>query len=304
MGGNFLRLCVCDTTGRMVERIPALIAAACLAVYWFWVVVKLIQLGHKLRKDPNALPRERVGQWMRVAWYPCIAALLAGLMVAAFVPEGRMGRWPVWARVMFGRLWPGESGGVLVVVGVASSAAVVCTVFTFVCWRKMGRSWRIGIDPGETLAIVSTGPYRYVRHPIYALRMVINICAFIMATRRRWFCWRRGWTLFCCKSRPGGRNGIWNPSMGRPIKGIRIRSDASFRGPLSCRMGGLADAVAPPPGRGSTLIRTPSDSGCRQIVSASGSARARGFGIGRHSGGAGGEPLQRGRWCSSMRFRY
>ena len=45
----------------------------------------------------------------------------------------------------------------------------------------MGRSWRIGIDPNEKLEMVSTCPYRYVRHPIYALRMVINLCAFVMA---------------------------------------------------------------------------------------------------------------------------
>jgi protein-S-isoprenylcysteine O-methyltransferase Ste14 len=45
----------------------------------------------------------------------------------------------------------------------------------------MGRSWRIGIDPNEKLELVSTGPYRFVRHPIYALRMVINVCACVMA---------------------------------------------------------------------------------------------------------------------------
>ena len=31
------------------------------------------------------------------------------------------------------------------------------------------------------LALVSTGPYRYIRHPIYALRLGINVCAFIVA---------------------------------------------------------------------------------------------------------------------------
>jgi protein-S-isoprenylcysteine O-methyltransferase Ste14 len=45
----------------------------------------------------------------------------------------------------------------------------------------MGKSWRIGINSGEKLDLVSTGPYRFVRHPIYALRMVIDVCLFVMA---------------------------------------------------------------------------------------------------------------------------
>ena len=164
----------------MIDRLPALLAAVCLTVYWAWVLVKLVRLGRKLGKDPNAMPRERVGQMMRLAWYPCIFALLTGLWIAA-TAEGshwhaaaRWGLLPLWSMNSLGIAW-------WIVTPLASLVCMVCTGITFVCWRWMGRSWRIGIDPGETLAIVSTGPYRYVRHPIYALRMVINICAFVMA---------------------------------------------------------------------------------------------------------------------------
>lgn len=154
----------------MFERIPAIIAAVCLTIYWFWVVVKLVQLGWKLGKDPNAMPREKVGQLMRLLWYPCIGALLVGLWWAAFGNgEGLVG-W-MWA--------PSPAWWAVVIP--ATVICVGCTMFTFVCWHKMGRSWRIGIDPDEKLELVSTGPYKWVRHPIYALRMVINLCAFVMA---------------------------------------------------------------------------------------------------------------------------
>jgi protein-S-isoprenylcysteine O-methyltransferase Ste14 len=161
----------------------AAIIALCLTAYWFWVLVKLVQLGRKIGKDPNAMPRETVGKLMRLLWYPCILALLIGLWIAACVPDSKIARWPEPARTLFGRLWtPGLLGSWWWAAMLpAILLAVLCTVFTFICWRRMGRSWRIGIDPGEKLAIVSTGPYRYVRHPIYALRMVINICAFVMA---------------------------------------------------------------------------------------------------------------------------
>jgi protein-S-isoprenylcysteine O-methyltransferase Ste14 len=163
-----------------MERIPALIAAICLTVYWFWVLVKLVRLGLAIGKDPNALPREPVGQMMRLIWYPCVLVLLVGLWMTAsrrpaLISSGMQSPsdWIAWVWIPADSMW--------VVVGVATLICIACTVFTFVCWRRMGRSWRIGIDPGEKLEIVSTGPYRYVRHPIYALRMVINLCAFIMA---------------------------------------------------------------------------------------------------------------------------
>ena len=31
----------------------------------------------------------------------------------------------------------------------------------------MGRSWRMGIDPAEKTSLVTRGPYRWMRHPIY-----------------------------------------------------------------------------------------------------------------------------------------
>jgi protein-S-isoprenylcysteine O-methyltransferase Ste14 len=162
----------------MIERLPAFIAAVCLTIYWAWVIVKLVRLGRKLGKDPNAMPRERVGQIMRLLWYPCILALLTGLWMAASISYEKLAASK--AAPLVGWLWPPTTAWWLLAVP-ATAVCVAFTIFTFVCWRKMGRSWRIGIDPNEKLDLVSTGPYRFVRHPIYALRMVINLCAFVMA---------------------------------------------------------------------------------------------------------------------------
>src|SRR5690349_6535870 len=87
----------------MFQRIPALIAAICLTIYWFWVLVKLVRLARKIGKDPNAMPRERVGQLMRLIWYPCVLVLLAALWLAVFInpaclAEGRAG---VWLSLLF-----------------------------------------------------------------------------------------------------------------------------------------------------------------------------------------------------------
>jgi protein-S-isoprenylcysteine O-methyltransferase Ste14 len=39
----------------------------------------------------------------------------------------------------------------------------------------MGKSWRMGIDPDEKTVLIFTGPYAYVRHPIYALSSLLMI---------------------------------------------------------------------------------------------------------------------------------
>ena len=146
-----------------------MVAAVCLTVYWGYVPIKGYRLRRKHGKAFNALPREEL--LSRVVWYPCILVLLVGLWMAA-LREGHGG--------VLGWLW-GPNVAWAVAAGLAMPVVVACTVLTFVCWRKMGKSWRIGINSGEKLDLVSTGPYRFVRHPIYALRMVIDVCLFVIA---------------------------------------------------------------------------------------------------------------------------
>lgn len=140
-----------------------------MTIYWGYVPIKGYRLRRKHGKAFNALPREEL--WSRLIWYPCILALLVGLWLVAC----RHWHW-------VGVAWLWEPNGVwAVLAAVGSVVTVVCTALTFVCWRKMGKSWRIGINSGEKLDLVSTGPYRFVRHPIYALRMLMDVCLFVMA---------------------------------------------------------------------------------------------------------------------------
>jgi protein-S-isoprenylcysteine O-methyltransferase Ste14 len=56
---------------------------------------------------------------------------------------------------------------------VGAAVCVGATIVTFSCWREMGRSWRIGIDPEERTQLIFSGPFRIVRHPIYALSILL-----------------------------------------------------------------------------------------------------------------------------------
>ena len=158
------------TLGIGLIKLAALACGVELAVYWGTVLVKSWRIASKIGKDPNMVPRERVGQWMRVLWGPavlawCIQPWLFGL--AAGFGRGQ----PPW--ILASVAGTGLMARLLAAAGAGGGA--VCLGLTFICWRQMGRSWRIGIDPGEKTELVVRGAYRFVRHPIYSLSMFLMI---------------------------------------------------------------------------------------------------------------------------------
>lgn len=160
-----------------IQQLPALICALALSTYWMSVLVLAIRLRRKIGKGPNTLPPDPVGLAMRFLWIPAVGLqILHAWRIALDIQRG------------FGFMQPlivlpfprGQAPqGWLVAAFLASALVVLCLGLTFVCWRKMGTSWRIGIDPGEKLEFISTGPYRFVRHPIYALRLLLDACAIV-----------------------------------------------------------------------------------------------------------------------------
>ena len=137
-----------------------------LAIYWGTVAIKSWRIRRKIGKDPNVIPREPVGRLMRLLWAPAVAAwcVQPWLFVLATGPRAWMLS-PVSAG--------GRTAAILAVVGGLTGG--ICLVLTFICWRQMGRSWRIGIDPKEKTELVVKGACCYVRHPIYALSMFLMI---------------------------------------------------------------------------------------------------------------------------------
>lgn len=145
-----------------MDRIPAFVAGCCLLIYWGAVIVKA-ERARRWQHGANVIPPERTGRWLRVVWVPLVIA------------------WCVQPWLRFAH------DGTLRSLPVAFGGAFLCiaaTAATFACWRAMGKSWRIGIDPGETTTLVVSGPFRIVRHPIYALSIVLMLGT-LMATQTR-----------------------------------------------------------------------------------------------------------------------
>jgi protein-S-isoprenylcysteine O-methyltransferase Ste14 len=54
-------------------------------------------------------------------------------------------------------------------------------VLTLVAQVEMGASWRVGLDPSEVTSLVTTGPFRLVRNPIFAAIVVIGLGVLLVA---------------------------------------------------------------------------------------------------------------------------
>jgi protein-S-isoprenylcysteine O-methyltransferase Ste14 len=126
-------------------------------LYWGTVVQKAFRFSRTEAHGVNFIPRERVGRWIRILWIPTIVA------------------WCVQPWLEFGRrLHPAAHEIGWTVAGFTGAAVCVgATIATFSCWREMGRSWRIGIDPDEKTQLVFSGAFGIVRHPIYALSILL-----------------------------------------------------------------------------------------------------------------------------------
>jgi protein-S-isoprenylcysteine O-methyltransferase Ste14 len=137
-----------------IALVPSLTAAACVAIYWITVLVKSIRISRVIRKDPNVIPREKTGQLLRVIWAPVILTWIVYPWLRLFNPAVSGLGWEI----------PGSFGAAACIFALAAS---------FHCWREMGTSWRIGIDPKEKTEMIVSGAYRRLRHPIYALSILL-----------------------------------------------------------------------------------------------------------------------------------
>ena len=124
---------------------------------------------------PLASARRRTGSWaLRLT--PGAGAAIGGLFVAANVAQAVP---PILAVLgVLPRIGALDRRGIQV-AGIAVGAATL----SLIVWaqRAMLASWRIGVDPSEHTALVTGGPFRAVRNPIYlgAVTMALAIAMLI-----------------------------------------------------------------------------------------------------------------------------
>ncbi len=149
---------------------PSLLVGVLIAAYWARVLRMALRSRRRAGHGANLLPPEPLGRILRFFWFPTVGLWIALPLIAALTTHHRQGFHIVAP-------WPIPMTAQWLAVGVA----VIAFIGTLICWRRMGRSWRMGIDPGDTTRLIITGPFAYVRHPIYMLSSVLMLCAVAVA---------------------------------------------------------------------------------------------------------------------------
>jgi protein-S-isoprenylcysteine O-methyltransferase Ste14 len=157
---------------------PALALGVTVATYWACVGIKAVKVtrgGPRLGRV--LVPKLWNERLMWVVWVPVVATWIAMPFVA---PAQAYERHP-WIGMPILEDLP---TAVRLLRGMAILAAIGCLALSIKCWRYMGRSWRMGIDPGQKSDLINSGPFRIVRHPIYALSMTLMVCSVLIIPTR------------------------------------------------------------------------------------------------------------------------
>lgn len=121
----------------------------------------LLALGHRA-----TLQRRRTGDWGIRRPATASARLASTLMVGGFAGSGIA---PIIQLLGLHRLDSLESLPVRV-AGLALLGLAI--VGTFHAQLTLGASWRVGVDESETTALVTTGQFSLVRHPIFTWMVI------------------------------------------------------------------------------------------------------------------------------------
>jgi protein-S-isoprenylcysteine O-methyltransferase Ste14 len=136
-------------------------------VYWVGVWFEAQRVRRQIGRSPNLTPNGTKEHLLWAGWVAVVAIW--------------MGQpWLVWGagQAVAWRLAP----GLLSPAGFAVGLGLVLAGYagTLWCYVAMGKAWRIGVNRQEKAELVSVGPYRVVRHPIYGFQIVMLVGAVLL----------------------------------------------------------------------------------------------------------------------------
>jgi len=136
-------------------------------IYWSGVLVQARRVRKQIGRSPNVRPR---GMNERMLWFGWFLIILCWVGQPFFV--GATVRTPGLS-LLTGLVHP---------AGFAVGLAMVMLGYGGTLWtyHVMGNSWRMGVNAQERTALIRHGPFRWVRHPIYALQVLMLLGAALL----------------------------------------------------------------------------------------------------------------------------
>ena len=153
-----------------MKDLPGILLTATIWAYWFGIGLMIVRARRKTRQLAGLIPEQPLEQFMWIIWVPLVAAWIA-LPYLALVRSHGLLAVPEFARA---------DSGYASLRWIASIGAMASLLLTTVCWSRMGLHWRMAVSVKGEEGLITDGPFRYIRHPIYALSMLLMICSAIV----------------------------------------------------------------------------------------------------------------------------
>ena len=154
--------------------------AAAGIVYWGGVLIQARRVRRHIGRSPNLKPRstkERVlwAGWMIVVLTWILQPFLLRIQPAFQGQADTLQLWPFH----FG-LWIPDFGLHRGCMVAGIGLLVAGYLGTLWCYAAMGDAWRIGVNRAEKNALITSGPYGRIRHPIYSFQVVMLLGAALL----------------------------------------------------------------------------------------------------------------------------
>ncbi len=149
----------------LIGDIPQTVVALTVWAYWTSVCVLVVRSHIRYRTSAGGLPRTARERWMWALWVPAIL-LWQVLPATAAVSASPWLATPQWALT---------NPLLLTVRFVAAGVAALALGMTVPNWLGMGKNWSMAVVPGKRCRLITSGMFSYVRHPIYALSILLML---------------------------------------------------------------------------------------------------------------------------------
>ncbi len=128
-------------------------------LYWGGVAVNAAVIKKRTGSSPSLKPKRNLDYVLWLAW-----GLIIGLWAAS-----------PWLQGIGPELFQFSSAAIIGLVLVALGF-----IGTWWCYITLGNAWSISVNKGKTNELITNGPYKLVRHPIYSLQWLIILGCFLI----------------------------------------------------------------------------------------------------------------------------
>lgn len=150
--------------------VPRTVVAITVWTYWFCVGVMVVRNRWRFGRPAGSLPRTPRERWIWIAWLPAILLWQILPALSALVSHPLLA---VPAPAV-------ENSALVTLRWVAACLAVAAAGLTVPCWLHMGKDWSLAIVPGKRRRLITSGMFSLVRHPIYALSILLMLATMVV----------------------------------------------------------------------------------------------------------------------------